>query len=90
MKFSKTFVNKLISYTDRHFTYDSRYIKCEDPTRHFDFVAFNHDNNTAVFIRRSRHGIWVSIRKGAKDIHTGFLTTYQEVNTFKQMVLCLG
>ena len=92
MKFSKTFTNKLVSYADRHFTYDSRNMKREGDDTHFDFVAFNHDNGhtTAVFIRRSQHGIWVSITKGRQPIHQGFLKTYKEVDTFKKMIRCLG
>ena len=92
MKFSKTFTNKLVSYTDRYFTWDSRKMKRENDDTEFDFVAFNHDNGhtTSVFIRRSQYGIWVSINKARKPIHQGFLRTYKEVNDFKKMIKCLG
>ena len=92
MKFGKTFTNKLVSYADRYFTYDSRHLKREDSTQHFDFVAFKHENGhtTSVFIRRSQHGIWVSINKARQPIYQGFLKTYQEVDTFKKMIRCLG
>lgn len=92
MKFSRTFTNKLVSYADRYFTWDSRKMKREDPLQHFDFVAFNHEDGhtTAVFIRRSQQGIWVSINKGENTIHHGFLKTYADVNAFKKMIKCLG
>lgn len=92
MKFGKAFTNKLISYADRYFTWDSRQLKREDDTQHFDFVAFNHDNGltTSVFIRRSQCGIWVSINRDHKSIYQGFLRTYKEVGNFKKMIKCLG
>lgn len=92
MKFSAKFTNKLVSYADRYYTYDSRKLKREDSTSHFDFVAFNHEpnNTSALFIRRGRYGIWVSIHKNGKTVQQGYLTTYKEVDTFKKMIRCLG
>lgn len=91
MKFSKTFTNKLVSFTDRYFTYDSRKLKREgDATFSFDFIAHNHDTKTSVYISRTKFGIYVIISKQGKDIKRGFLTTYTEINSFKTMIRCLG
>ena len=90
MKFSKTFTNKLVSYVDRYYTYDSRKMKREGTITDFDFVAFNHETNTSVFIKRGKYGIWASIRKESKHIQSGYLKTYTEVSNFKKMVCCLG
>lgn len=90
MKFSRTFTNKLVSFADQHYTWDSRKMKREGTTSEFDFVAFNHDENTMVCISREKFGIWVSIRRNRAYIKHGFLKTYSEVNEFKKMIKCLG
>lgn len=93
MKFSKTFTNKLVSYADRYFTWDSRKMKRENIGEMFDFFAISRDNGitTCVCIdRSSQHGIWTSIQRGNTYIHHGFLKTYADVNAFKKMIKCLG
>lgn len=93
MKFSRTFTNKLISYADRYFTWDERYLKREDPTMHFDFFAIRGDEDehrVVVCFRRGKYGIWANIDKDSKDIFEGYLKTYKEVNNFKKMIRCLG
>lgn len=91
MKFSKKFTNKLISYTDRFYTYDSRKLKREgDITYSFDFIAHNHETETSVYISKTEFGIYVVISKNRKDIKRGFLTNYTEVDDFKRMIRCLG
>ena len=91
MNFGRTFTNKLVSFADRYFTYDSRKLQREgDTTYSFDFIAHNHDTNTSVYIGRTKYGIYVIITKAGKDIKRGFLTTYHEVSDFKRMIRCLG
>lgn len=91
MKFSKRFTNKLVSYVDRYFTYDTRKLKREgDATQSFDLIAHNHDTQTSVYIGRTQYGIYAVIRKEHKDIKRGFLETYTEVDNFKKMIRCLG
>lgn len=90
MKFSKTFTNKLISYADRYFTYDSRTMRREGTDKLFDFLAINRDTTTTVCIDRNSVGLWVSIQKNGHFIYSGFLKTYKEVDSFKRMIRCLG
>ena len=90
MKFSRKFTNKLVSYTDRYFSYDVRNLKREGETDLFDFIGHNRDTNTSVYIDRTEFGMYVIISKGGTDIKRGFLTTYKEVADFKRMVRCLG
>lgn len=92
MKFGKTFTNKLISYADRYFTWDSRTMRREDTDKHFDFLAISRTDGhlTSVCIDRSRVGLWVSINKDHHFIYSGYLKTYKEVDTFKKMIRCLG
>lgn len=92
MKFSRTFTNKLVSYADRYFTYDSRTMRREGTDKLFDFFAINRDNGntTCVCIDRSTIGLWVSIQKNNHYIYSGFLKTYTEVDNFKKMIRCLG
>lgn len=92
MKFGKTFTNKLISYTDRHFTYDKKTMRREGTDKCFDFFAFRREDGimTCVCVDRTKQGIWVVIKKGDKYICDEFLKTYAEVDNFKKMVCCLG
>lgn len=91
MKFGKTYTNKLISFVDRHFTYDVRQLKREgDNTFGFDFIAHNRDSKVSVYLERGEFGIYVSITKDSKDIKRGFLKSYSEVTAFKQMIKCLS
>lgn len=92
MKFSKKFTNKLISYTDRYFTYDSRTMRREGTDKLFDFFAINREDGvtTSVCVDRTKQGIWASIRKNEQYICHGYLKTYKEVDSFKKMIRCLG
>ena len=92
MKFSKTFTNKLVSYTDRHFTWDKRTMRREGTDKLFDFFAIcrNEGVTTSVCIDRSKYGLWVSIRKNDTYIIANHLKTYKEIDAFKKMVRCLG
>ena len=92
MKFSRTFVNKLISYADRYFTWDTRTMRREGTDKNFDFFAISRENGTttSVCIDRSCVGLWVSISKNGHFIHSGYLKTYKEVVAFKKMLRCLG
>jgi hypothetical protein len=92
MKFSRTFTNKLVSYADRYFTWDSRTLRREGTDKVFDFFAVNNDGNhkTVVCIDRLYGMLWVSIEKDDHNIYSGFLKSYKEVTTFKRMIRCLG
>ena len=92
MKFSKTFTNKLVSYTDRYFTYDHRTMRREGTDKLFDFFAIRRENGvtTSVCVNRSKQGVWVSIRKNDEYICGDFVKTYTEVDAFKKMIKCLG
>lgn len=92
MKFGKTFTNKLVSYADRYFTWDSRTMRREDNTAHFDFFAIRREDERKIVVcfRRSKYGIWASIEKDGTDIHKGYLRNYAEVDAFKKMIRCLG
>ena len=93
MKFSKTFVNKLVSYADRYFSYDSRTMKREGTDKLFDFFAISRENGTTTCVcidRNASHHLWVSIQRNGQFIYSGFLKTYKEVDNFKTMIRCLG
>ena len=93
MKFSKTFTNKLVSYADRYFTYDTRSMKREGDKTEHDFLAVCRDGKhyTSVCVSRSKYGMYVAIRKDDEVIYGGkILKTYSEVVTFKKMIRCLG
>jgi hypothetical protein len=92
MKFGKTFTNKLISYADQHFTYDTRTMRREGTDKLFDFFAISRENGTTttVCIDRSSVGLWVSIQKNGHFIYSGYLKSYKEVDRFKCMIRCLG
>ena len=92
MKFSRTFTNKLVSFADRHFTWDSRTMKRENPDANFEFFAISRDDGiiTSVCISRTKYGVWVSIRKDGRKIYGQYLETYAEATVFKKMIRCLG
>lgn len=89
MKFSKTFTNKLVSFADRYFTYDTRYMAREN-TCTLDFLAFNHDRNICVIIDHCKYGMYVCIKRDDSPIFKCILTKYSDITKFKKMVLCLG
>ena len=92
MKFGKTFTNKLVSFADRYFTYDSKSMRREGTDISFDFYAIRKENGqyTAVCINRNEYGLWACIRKGDDYIYSGHLKSYQEVANFKKMIRCLS
>lgn len=89
MHFGQTFTNKLVSYADRHFTYNSREMKRECPKALFDFSAFG-DNKTCVVINRNAYGIFVVVCKDGTTIMRKILKTYSEIDGFKRIIRCLG
>ena len=89
-RFTRSFVNELVSYADRYYTYDTRELKREGDDTRFDFTASNYETNTHVCIDVSKFGIFVRIARDGKTIYSDILKTFAEVTTFKQMILCLG
>ena len=90
MQFSRKTVNKLVSYVDRYYTWDTRSIKREGDIVHQDYIALNEEHNTSVCVSRGKYGIWASIRKDGRFIVGDYLKTYKEITNFKKMVRCLG
>lgn len=93
MKFSKTFTNKLVSYADRYFTWDSRKMHREDSTEMFDFFAYRREddgNQTVVCIDHTNFGLFAYIKKDNKCIYSGHFKTFKDVDSFKKMIRCLG
>ena len=92
MKISRKLTNKLVTYVDRYFTYDRRTMKREGSVM-FDFFGVCEDNGVRTVVvvdRMSSDMLWVSITKNHTCIHSGFLTTYDDIDNFKKMVRCLG
>lgn len=93
LKVSRANTNKLVSYVDRYFTYDRRTLKREGESALFDFfgVRIDDERKIVVVIDRMMHGVlWVSIRENNTYIHSGFIKSYKDIDTFKRMVRCLG
>lgn len=93
MKFSKTFTNKLVTYTDRYFTWDKRTMEREGTDKCFDFFAYRTEEDgsqTVVCIDRTSFGLFAYIKKGNKCIYSEHFKTYKEVSAFKVMIRCLG
>lgn len=90
MKLTKKELNKLVSFIDKEFSYDSRKIKREDETSFFDFFALNYDTNTIVSINNDKIGLYVSLKRNKKIIEQKFIKNFNELNTFKKMIRCLG
>lgn len=85
--------NKLVSFTDKFFSYDWRIMKREGSSESFDFLAVNKDYNRTITVSISRTNsktLYLSIREGGKKIYTSFVKSYQDINIFKQMIRCLG
>lgn len=89
MKLTKKELNKLVSFIDKEFSYDRRKIKREDKTSLFDFFALNYDTNTIVSIDNDVR-LYVSIKRNNKIIEQKFIKNFNELNTFKKMIKCLG
>ncbi len=92
MKFGKTYTNKLVSFVDRYFTWDTRTMKREGTDNLFDFWAISRENGhkVSVCIDRNSYGLWVSIRKDDEYIIAECLKSYTDVARFKQMIKCLS
>ena len=90
MRFKRTYINKLVSFADRYFTYDRRKMRREDASALFDFAAHNDNTKTHVSIDSTKYGIYVCIRKNDKILFSKILHTYKEVAYFKRMIRCLG
>ena len=93
MKISRKLTNKLVSYVDRYFTYDSRTMKREKTDSLFDFfgVCDGDGVRTVVVVDRMNSDLlWVSISKNHTCVHSGFLRSYDDITNFKKMVRCLG
>jgi hypothetical protein len=85
--------NKLVSFTDKFFSYDWRIMKRENSSESFDFLAVNKDYNRTITVSISRTNsktLYLSIREREKKIYTSFVKSYQDINIFKQMIRCLG
>ena len=89
-KISKNNKNKLISFVDRYFTYDTRTLKRENVDTAFDFFGINYDTNTIVIIDCSKTTVYTAIKQNNKYIHKGFICSFNELSQFKKMVRCLG
>lgn len=90
MKLTKKELNKLVSFIDKEFSYDGRKIKREDKTSFFDFFAINYDTNTIVSIDNDKIGLYVSLKRNNKIIEQKFIKNFNELNTFKKMIKCIG
>lgn len=90
LKMSKKDQNKLISFVDRYFTYDTRTLKREKADAHFDFFGINYETNTIVVVDCIKTGIYVAIKQNNQYIHVGFIGSFKELSQFKKMIRCLG
>lgn len=84
--------NKLVSFTDKTFSYDWRIMKREGSST-FDFLAVNKDCNRTITVsinRSNSKNLHLAIREEGKTIFTKFVKNYQDIKTFKQMIKCLG
>lgn len=94
MLFSRKEVNKLISFVDKNFTYDWRYIQSEgrkaEEREDVLFKALDYDRDTYVSIRESVYGTYVCIIKDTEVLYAEILHTFGEMKQFKIMIKCLG
>ena len=94
MRITRKTTNKLVSYVDRHFTYDERGMKREGTDDHFDFfgIRYAEDKSPRIIIAidRNQFFLYVSIRINGKEIYTDNIKTHKQLNTFKAMVRCLA
>ena len=89
-KISKKDKNKLISFVDRYFTYDTRSLKREKADTAFDFFGINYDTNTIVVVNCSKTTVYTAIKQNNKYIHQEFICSFNELSQFKKMIRCLG
>lgn len=90
MKFGKTYTNKLVSFVDRHFTYDDREMLREGTSDYFDFWGFEKNSRTYVTVKRTKYGIYCSISKNDKSIISDIFKNYKDIENFKKMIKCLS
>lgn len=94
MQISRKATNKLVSYVDRYFTWDSRTMKREGTDKTFDFygVRYSEGNNPRVTVAIDKNSLFLyaTIRINGKSIYEERIKTYKEINAFKKMVRCLG
>ena len=90
MKLNKKELNKFVSFVDKEFSYDNRKIKREDKTSFFDFFGINYDTDTIVSVHNDKIGLYISIKRDKKVIEQKFIKSFNELNTFKKMIKCLG
>ena len=90
MKLTKKELNKLVSFIDKEFSYDSRKIKREDETSVFDFFGINYDTDTIVSVHNDKIGLYISIKRNKKVIEQKFIKSFNELNVLKKMIKCLG
>lgn len=88
-KISNKDTNKLVSFVDRYFTYDTRKLKRENADTAFDFFGINYDTHTIVVVARSKTTIYTAIKRNDQYIHKGFIGSFNELSQFKKMIRCL-
>ena len=90
MRLSKKQRNELVSFVDKEFTYDTRRLRREGDLL-FDFFGVDIDRNIIVCIDYyTSIGLYVSITRGDTIIERKFIKTFNELNTFKKMIKCIG
>lgn len=92
-KIPMSITNRLVSYVDRHFTYDWRTLKRENQQEWFDFFGVREEGNHKIVVaidRMNRGVLWVSIRKNDTYIYSRIVKSYKDIDNFKAMVRCLG
>lgn len=89
MQFSRKFTNKLVSYTDRYFTYDYRIMRREDHNELFDFCA-RRDDAAVMIDKLSTGSIYLCVKKDNKYVYQAIAKSFAEIKNFKRMILCLG
>ena len=90
MKFSKKEVNKLVSFVDKEFSYDWRKLKREQETMLFDFIGKDIARNIVVCIENDLTGLYVRITRNDRVIERKYLRSFQDINQFKKLILCIG
>lgn len=91
MKFHRNYVNKLITFADRYFTWDIRHLKREGTSVELDFFAIRKEETdyTSVSISLTKYGIHAYIKQN-NETYSRILKSYKEVNAFKEKVKLLG
>ena len=50
----------------------------------------NYDTDTIVSVHNDKIGLYISIKRDKKVIEQKFIKSFNELNTFKKMIKCLG